>query len=236
MHTDNCVVTLTYNSENLPASGNLHYPDFKLFIRKIRKRAPVRFFMCGEYGENFSRPHYHAILFGINFADRKPLKKTASGSQLYDSKLLSSLWTHGFANLADVDQASVNYISGYVMKKVIGKQAADHYQHVANGGAVVPEFGRMSLKPGIGGTWFDLYAQDVFPHDRAVMNGTEVPVPRFYTRKLKERDSIGFALIKASRERKFAQKIPDTHPARLRIREKVHKARLSLKSRSLEKT
>lgn len=230
------MVTLTYDDEHLPGSGNLHYPDFKLFIRKIRKRVPVRFFMCGEYGEKFSRPHYHAILFGINFADRKKLKTTASGSILYDSKLLSSLWTHGFANVGDVDTASVKYIAGYVMKKVVGRQAADHYQHVANGGAVVPEFGRMSLKPGIGGTWFDRYAQDVFPQDRAVLNGTVVPVPRFYTRKLKERDSIGFALIKASRERKFAEKIPDTTPARLKVREKVHKARLSLNSRSLEKS
>jgi len=237
MHQDNCVVTLTYREDALPFGGYLHYPDFKLFIRKLRKRVPVRFFMCGEYGEKFERPHYHAILFGINFADRKQLKKTKAGTAIYTSELLSSLWTHGFAHLADFEPSAARYIAGYIMKKVVGSKARAHYEHVANGGSYVPEFGRMSLKPGIGYKWFEKFGHtDAYPHDQCVMDGQLVPVPRFYNRKLKETDSIGFALLKAQRERKFAEKIPDTFPARLIVREKVARARLSLKSRSLEKS
>ena len=36
-------------------------------MKRLRKRCGdgIRFFHCGEYGEEFSRPHYHAILFTI---------------------------------------------------------------------------------------------------------------------------------------------------------------------------
>ena len=62
MHESNCFITLTYMDN--PVS--LDYRDFQLFMKRLRSKSGkrVRFFMCGEYGENNSRPHFHAILFG----------------------------------------------------------------------------------------------------------------------------------------------------------------------------
>ena len=52
----NSFVTLTYNDENLPEFNSLDYRHFQLFMKRLRKEfAPtnIRFYMCGEYGEDF---------------------------------------------------------------------------------------------------------------------------------------------------------------------------------------
>lgn len=70
-HDFSCFVTLTYDDEHMPYGGDLHYRHFQLFLKKLRKRLgrPVRYFMCGEYGDRLGRPHYHAILIGVEVAD-----------------------------------------------------------------------------------------------------------------------------------------------------------------------
>lgn len=67
LHPANCFVTLTYRDEDLPENGSLRHRDFQLFMKRLRKRADVRFYMCGEYGEQKLRPHYHACLFGVDY-------------------------------------------------------------------------------------------------------------------------------------------------------------------------
>ena len=76
---NNIFITLTYNDQNLPEHNKLVKKDFQDFMKRLRKnkkantKNPIRFFHCGEYGEKFGRPHYHAILFNTNFNDRKPI-------------------------------------------------------------------------------------------------------------------------------------------------------------------
>ena len=73
MHDRNCFVTLTYNNDNVPADRSLNYRDFQLFMKRLRfhfRGVPIRFYMCGEYGEDFGRPHFHACLFGLDFPDK----------------------------------------------------------------------------------------------------------------------------------------------------------------------
>ena len=86
LHEESSFVTLTYDDEHLPKNGSLVYRDFQLFMKRLRKEfAPtnIRFYMCGEYGETFSRPHYHACLFNCFFPDRKRIPGGNSGSPLY---------------------------------------------------------------------------------------------------------------------------------------------------------
>ena len=65
-------VTLTYDDDHLPEYNSLNYKHFQDFMKRLRKsHSGVRFYMCGEYGEDFSRPHYHALLFNCFFSDRK---------------------------------------------------------------------------------------------------------------------------------------------------------------------
>lgn len=67
-YKDNVFLTITYSPENLPADGSIHKEDLQLFLKRLRKalgEEKIRYFACGEYGEKYSRPHYHLIIFGI---------------------------------------------------------------------------------------------------------------------------------------------------------------------------
>ena len=129
--------------------------------------------MCGEYGEDFSRPHYHALLFNCFFPDRKKHSTGDSGSVIYTSEALAKLWPFGFSSIGDVTFESAAYCSRYIMKKVTGDLAESHYETVdlstGEVSARVPEFNRMSLKPGIGAEWIKRYNKDVYPRDVAII-------------------------------------------------------------------
>jgi len=79
LHEGSSFVTLTYSPEKLQ-SWSLRYKDFQDFMKRLRfHMGPTRFFMCGEYGEENFRPHFHALLFGREFPDRKHLQKLSTG-------------------------------------------------------------------------------------------------------------------------------------------------------------
>ena len=189
--------------------------------------------MCGEYGEKDARPHYHALLFGYQFPDLKFWSRSPSGNALYRSAMLEKLWTLGNSLIGDVSRESAGYVARYCMKKVTGDLAEEHYRVEENGVVYqrVPEFARMSLKPGIGAEWFAKYRSDVFPHDYVVADGVKVPVPRYYDRLGKseyELDEVKF------RREQFARKhAANNSDARLAVREEVMKARLKSLARKI---
>lgn len=235
----NSFVTLTYDEEHLPQDGGLIYRHFQLFMKRLRKAKPgVRFYMCGEYGEESLRPHYHACLFNCFFEDRRVYRELASGSKLYTSDVLSALWPYGFSSVGDVTFESAAYVARYVMKKVTGPMAEEHYQRVDGDTGeiyhVSPEFTHMSLKPGIGAGWYERFRSDVFPRDEVVMRGVVMKPPKYYDRLLEKENNLDSDSVEYSRyldAQKFAE---DCTPDRLRVREVVTNARLKFKQRSLK--
>ena len=86
LHAQNCFITLTYDDANLPTNGSLYYPDFQKFVRSLRDAGYIfRYYMAGEYGSNFDRPHYHSILFGMHFPDKTYFGKGEAGFEIYKS-------------------------------------------------------------------------------------------------------------------------------------------------------
>lgn len=217
MHNENSFITLTYADENLPANNSLDYRHFQLFMKRLRKDVGnVRFFMCGEYGDQTERPHYHALLFGFQFNDLAPWGRSPTGHAIYRSQHLEKLWTLGNSLIGNVTRESAGYVARYCLKKVTGDQANDHYKGRA------PEFARMSLKPGIGTSWFEKYGTDALPCDYIVTDGIKVPVPRFYD-KLYKGD---IDEVKYKREI-YGRKFKDNNtPERLLIREQVAEAKI----------
>lgn len=229
---ENCFVTLTYGRDCLPAGSSLCHDDFQLFMKRLRKKAgkPVRFYMCGEYGPETQRPHYHACLFNVDFrVDRKAAGKSGSGAMFYESAELSALWKHGFATVQDLVPETASYCARYIMKKVLGKESAAFY------GDRRPEYAAMSLKPGIGAGWFAKYSgSDVFPQDFVVQNGAERQVPKYYDKLLKRQklhevsEAVEYERYKRSR---VAQ--ADNTDERRRVREEVHLAKVKTLNRGL---
>lgn len=178
-------MTLTYSD----APADLVYRDFQLFMRRVRKSFPgSAFYMSGEYGEKNGRPHFHAVLFGVDFDDKKSLGKGLSGSELFESTTLSKLWGLGFASVGALTFKSAAYVARYIHKKMI------------SGGGVyegtVGEFSRMSLRPAIGRRWFDKFGRsDVLPDGDIVVNGHKSSAPRYYRRLLKSRFPLSYRAL-----------------------------------------
>lgn len=245
--TDGSFITLTYDDAHLPKDYGLHYRDFQLFMHKLRKRIPGsgRFFMSGEYGDQFGRPHFHAILFNCQFPDAKHWKDV-DGVPYFTSDILSSLWGHGFSSIGRVTLQSAGYVARYSMKKIKGPSAGAEYQWADNFGEVFdrePPFCHMSLKPGIGYNWFQRYHSDVFPCDYLVFDGRKFPVPRYYTKLFEQMTALEGAgrLMGSPRFAKVIDKRvklaidgkshPDNSPRRLRDRWEISQIAANSKKR-----
>jgi hypothetical protein len=95
------------------------------------------------------------------------------------------LWPYGYSSTGDVSFESAAYVARYVTKKITGKAADSHYEHVDADGVVswrTPEFSHMSLKPGIAYGWIKKYMADVYPHDYVILKGKKRTPPRYYDR------------------------------------------------------
>lgn len=229
MHSENCFVTLTYGRDKLPAGGSLEHSDFQRFMKRLRKRTPsgVRFYMCGEYGEENERPHYHACLFGVDFRDRKPEGRSGSGELFYSDAALAALWPHGFATVQDFTGQSAGYCTRYIMQKVSGRDAEEVY------GSRKAPYNAMSLKPGIGAAWFNKFGGDVFPHDYVVHNGVKRRAPAYYSDLFARSGDVRSDEVEYQRLLKARVHVADQTPERLRVRELVEEARLGHLKRDL---
>lgn len=228
MHTENSFLTLTYNPENLPPDWNLQKTDFQKFMKRLRERYPGReisYLMCGEYGERYARPHYHACLFGFDFGDKIELFK-AGDDTLYKSETLNQIWGLGFCTIGSVTWKSAAYVARYVTKKVTGKLANEFYEReIQETGEiipVVPEYGASSKKHPIGKRWLEKYKTDVFPDDFVIINGKKQKVPKFYTSFLSETDPYEGLLIKVQRKAAAERHSDNNTFERLRTREELH--------------
>lgn len=237
LHDENCFITLTYDDENLPRDGSLHHRDWVLFFKRLRKKygPGIRYYMCGEYGETTARPHYHGCLFGLDFDDKLLFKETGD-VKTYVSPTLTKLWGMGHATLGDVTFNSAAYVARYIMKKVTGQKAAEHYQTITEHGEVFdrkPEYTQMSRRPGIAAGWLDKFQTDAYPSDFIVLNGTKMKPPKFYDRKYEVENPATLEKIKGRRARRGRKQAPDNTPDRLAVKEKCANARLNQYKRDL---
>jgi hypothetical protein len=240
LHEKNCFITLTYDNTHLPSDGGLHYKDFQLFIKRLRKKfgnSRIRYYMAGEYGENFGRPHFHACIFGHDFHDKKLWKRSPSGAMLYRSEDLEALWPFGYSSIGDVNFESAAYVARYIMKKVTGHNAKAHYTETdPDTGEIItrkPEFNKMSLKPGIGYDWYKKYKSDVYPHDYVIIKGKKVKPPKFYDKKYKMDNPYEFDEILYKREISGKLNSEDNTLERLIVKETVQNAKLQKLKRTL---
>lgn len=245
LHHSNYFATLTYETE--PHGGTLvrhHYQNFMKRLRKARPGQSIRYYMCGEYGDNLSRPHYHACLFNIEFSDLE-LWKVQNGHRLYRSDELEKIWGHGYCLLGDVTFESAAYVARYVMKKIWGKDAQKtdengltYYERMdLNTGEIYqiePEYNTMSLKPAIGHDWFKKYSLDCYPSDFITNKGSKQKLPRYYDKLFEKEDQEQYETVKKARRKRAEKHAENNTPRRLKVREKVLQAKLKQLKRPLD--
>ena len=236
---NNIFITLTYDNDNLPQHNTLIKKDFQDFMKRLRKKKnantnnPIRYYQCGEYGEKFGRPHYHAILFNTNFRDREIIQ---GHKGLTQSETLSKLWGKGHSSIGDVTFQSAAYVAGYVQKKINGQQKETHYAIVdyQTGeyfGQRQQEYSTMSRRPGIAGSWFAKHKDDVYPSDNIHINGKEMRPPKYYDRLYEIDHRSSMEKIKENRIKQMHETAHLRTPEALRQAEKTHKARMSIYKR-----
>lgn len=239
LYQDNCFITLTFSQEHLPANMSLDVSYFQKFMKRLRKRygSGVRFYHCGEYGERFGRPHYHACLFNFDFPDKYFWRRSKEGHPIFRSPSLEALWPFGLSEVGTVTFQSAAYVARYIMKKVNGRDADDHYSFVdPTTGEIFsrkPEYTTMSRRPGIGKGWFDKFSSDVYPSDVVIMNGKRMRPPRYYDTLFELESPFDMESVKFDRHVSGQKHVDNNSPERLAVREQVQLARLEKLPRSL---
>lgn len=169
-HTENCFLTLTYQYSPV----QLVKRDFQLFMKKLRKylakqNITIRYFMCGEYGSQGKRPHFHCIIFGWRPKDLEIL--SIKGTEiLYKSSLISKIWGQGFVSVGDVSSWSAKYCAKYLQK--LNSVPKDWVQ----------PYVCMSNRPGIGFKSID--EEQIAATDKIYVDGKYKSTPRYFYKVL----------------------------------------------------
>lgn len=165
-------LTLTYDDEQVRFSScglpEVRKRDVQLFTKRLRKindsdstlALRLRYYLVGEYGSRTCRPHYHAIVFNL---EPKVLAR------------INGIWSHGFVHVGECNQASIHYVTKYVINKEVVYEGRE------------PPFAFMSKRPGIGQrylrthkSWHTVFGLRNFSQ----VNGIKGRLPRYYKERI----------------------------------------------------
>ena len=182
-------LTLTYDDKNCPIE--LKKRDLQNFFKRLRhyfKDRKIKYYACGEYGPNTFRPHYHLIIFGLDFFE---LDKHKLRDNLYTSDIISKIWKKGFISFNAVDSTNIAYTTHYTLKKAF-KQTYDVMK--TKNMIIAPEF--QVCSKGLGLDYFNLKKDDILANNgHLFFSGIEYSLPRYFIDKLGE-DSKDYKRIK----------------------------------------
>lgn len=171
-------ITLTYDDEHLPKNASLEKEELQKFFKRLRKRLSeydrkIKYFACGEYGEQNLRPHYHAIVYGL-------------GLQKEDKEIAMQSWRHCDWSVPRirkkafglVEKDSIRYVAQYIDKKLSGPEEEEEFKKT----------GRQNvfrlLSSGIGRQYCDDYQEDLSERLCLTVNGVEYSLPRYFIKRL----------------------------------------------------
>ena len=111
-HSHDCsaYVTFTYDDSHLVyqdgfRQATLSKEDVHKYLDNIKhkfKNVDFEYYLCGEYGDSFNRPHYHALFFGLDFQLHKRFFETS--------------WKKGNVKVLPVNDRAFSYVTKYIVK------------------------------------------------------------------------------------------------------------------------
>lgn len=172
---------LTYNDVVIDYAGyyeHLEVPvlckrDVQLFMKRLRKKLGngLRFFLGGEYGEQFGRPHYHFVLF--NYPKDVDL-----------IEVVKSCWSYG--NVQCSEEMNIKRVM-YVAKYIYCSSLLPNNRAILKN--FVPPFILCSRMPGLGYQYVnDKEVRDY--HNRTLEtrvsldDGKQLSMPRYFRNKI----------------------------------------------------
>lgn len=171
--------TLTYDEVHIDGGGSLVKADLRNFWKRLRKKVVcrIRYYACGEYGESYGRPHYHAIIFGLHPCTCTPSSQGVFKCDCPDRVMVWDAWGKGAVDrLGTVTLESARYTADYVGKQMFTDP------NVWTGRGLEPPFRVMSQ--GLGGDWATVNEEKLKEVKGLVHKGKRVGLPRYYATKL----------------------------------------------------
>jgi len=129
----------------------------------MRRSTKIKYFACGEYGENTGRPHYHTIIFGNDYARHKEHYKHPD-------------WEYGNIYVGEVTKESARYVCDYIFKAYDGELGEEYYR-----GYTKPF---RLLSKGIGRRYIEDHYKAIIQHGYMTNKGRKESVPRYYLKKM----------------------------------------------------
>lgn len=161
---------ITYNDENIPLTKSgytVRKEDIQKFLKRLRKKIVLRYYLIAEYGEKELRAHYHAILFIYTKIEK---------DKLY--MLIKKTWGKGDIQLKDVHIKNLAYVAQYNADKITGSMK----EHLKNQNLDIElPFALMSRNPGIGNIKEYEQLSRIIRDDKIIYGGKSFPISR-YTR------------------------------------------------------
>lgn len=254
-HYKDCAfVTLTFNDDMLYRRSNPHSLNktaFRSWIKRLRKAVyanygkEFRIMCCGEYGAKHKRPHYHMLIYGFNFPDKKVFNyRRIHGKDVlyYRSPFLEDIWrpayssdSFGYSVLGEVTFESSAYVARYVTKKLFGAVAEKVYKDIE------PEFLITSRRKGLGYNYLLQYYKNIFELGYVMLpNGHKAPIPRYYVNCLKDIDEDLYTKYRIDCQSKMYDNLfvdsLDESIERLKCREELKLMKLDILKRQYEIT
>lgn len=181
---------------------------------------------CKHFIPTIGRPHYHIIILNYDFPDKELLhsgqrkqintrgyevyKRQKGSHDLFTSETLDKIWRKGWATIQGVGYESAAYVARYVLKKINGANAKNHYGTKKPEFAIMSRGNRTNPAAGIGKTWFDRYIRDVYPKDYITINGIRFRPPRYFDQLMEKHNHVEMYEIKQRRRKASQEEYPDS--------------------------
>lgn len=222
--------------------GILIKRDLQLFFKRLRKEIAekynhtgIRFMACGEYGDEGSRPHYHAIIFNCPLPAETFYEPRIINHEIYyRNTIIEKAWSKrtgknsereqfGICNICPATWNNIAYTARYITKKTKGAGSIESY--AAKG--QIPEYLVTSRMPGIGKPYYDLHKDEIYRTDSVIIKNKEGVIttkpPKYFDKlyELEEPEKMAKIRRKRKRDQEAAERVKDEKTSLTRMEQKA---------------
>lgn len=172
-----------------------HYKNFGKVRSKTFKS--IKQVMCGEYGDQFGRKHFHGIIFNHSFSDLEFTGQYSNkGFPIFTSASLRRVWKKGIVQVSEVTFDLALYVGSYVTDALDGQDV--------NAGHLKKQYGRFGN--GIGLSWLKNWWRDVLTAGQVKLIDGVYPVPRYFHLWIEKNYPVEFKRYRDARKLRMAEK------------------------------